>query len=87
MAMSKVCESSIAQIVMKVHAAGAREEPKSARNFGSWLRTKYDGRGYRPLREAIAHYLGSSRGVRCNADQVVLAQECNRRSIFWRVFS
>jgi GntR family transcriptional regulator/MocR family aminotransferase len=45
---------------------------RRARNFGSWLRTKYDGRGYRPLREAIAHYLGSSRGVRCNADQVVL---------------
>jgi GntR family transcriptional regulator/MocR family aminotransferase len=45
---------------------------RRARNFRSWLRTKDDGRGYRPLREAIAHYLGSSRGVRCNADQVVL---------------
>lgn len=45
---------------------------RRARNFGSWLRTKSDKRGFRPLREAIAHYLGSSRGVRCDADQVVL---------------
>jgi GntR family transcriptional regulator / MocR family aminotransferase len=28
--------------------------------------------GYRPLREAIASYLGTSRGVRCTADQVVV---------------
>jgi GntR family transcriptional regulator/MocR family aminotransferase len=31
-----------------------------------------DPRGYKPLREAIAHYLGSSRGIGCNADQVIL---------------
>jgi GntR family transcriptional regulator/MocR family aminotransferase len=31
-----------------------------------------DVRGYAPLREAIAAYLGSSRGVRCIADQVVI---------------
>ncbi|WP_422928811.1 PLP-dependent aminotransferase family protein [Singulisphaera sp. PoT] len=28
--------------------------------------------GYRPLREAIAAYVGSARGVRCEADQVVV---------------
>ncbi|HEV7893857.1 MAG TPA: PLP-dependent aminotransferase family protein [Pyrinomonadaceae bacterium] len=36
------------------------------------MHTEDDGRGYRPLREAAAHYLGSSRGVRCSADQVVI---------------
>lgn len=30
------------------------------------------GLGYGPLREAIAHYLGSSRGVQCNAGQIVI---------------
>jgi GntR family transcriptional regulator/MocR family aminotransferase len=28
--------------------------------------------GYRPLREALADYLGSSRGVKCTADQVTI---------------
>ena len=45
---------------------------RRARTFKSWLQTEDDGRGYRPLREATAHYLGSSRGVRCSADQVVI---------------
>lgn len=31
-----------------------------------------DAAGYRPLREAIASYLGSSRGVVCSADQVII---------------
>jgi GntR family transcriptional regulator / MocR family aminotransferase len=31
-----------------------------------------DSRGYRPLREAIADYLGAARGVRCTADQVII---------------
>ena len=31
-----------------------------------------DPAGYRPLREAIAAYLGPARGVRCTADQVIL---------------
>jgi GntR family transcriptional regulator / MocR family aminotransferase len=31
-----------------------------------------DPRGYRPLREAVADYLGSARGVRCSADQVII---------------
>ncbi len=45
---------------------------RRARTFKSWLQTEDDGRGYRPLREAAAHYLGSSRGVRCTADQVII---------------
>jgi GntR family transcriptional regulator/MocR family aminotransferase len=45
---------------------------RRARAFGSWLREDDDGIGYRPLREAIAHYLGSSRGVKCSSDQVVM---------------
>jgi GntR family transcriptional regulator / MocR family aminotransferase len=31
-----------------------------------------DPAGYRPLREAVAAYLGAARGVRCNPDQVVI---------------
>ena len=31
-----------------------------------------DSRGYRPLREAVADYLGSARGVICTPDQVVI---------------
>jgi GntR family transcriptional regulator / MocR family aminotransferase len=45
---------------------------RRARDFRSWAMGPDDGRGYRPLREAIAQYLGSSRGVRCGADQVVM---------------
>jgi GntR family transcriptional regulator/MocR family aminotransferase len=31
-----------------------------------------DPRGYRPLRDAIAGYLGTARGVRCDPDQVII---------------
>ena len=50
----------------------ARLAARRARSFKSWLRTEDDGRGYSPLRDAIAQYLGSSRGVQCTADQVIL---------------
>ena len=43
-----------------------------ARHFRLWLRKEADRRGYQPLREAIAEYLRTSRGVRCTADQVVI---------------
>jgi GntR family transcriptional regulator/MocR family aminotransferase len=43
-----------------------------ARNFGSWLKTEASGRGYRPLRDAIAEYLRTSRGVRCSSEQIVI---------------
>jgi GntR family transcriptional regulator/MocR family aminotransferase len=42
---------------------------RRARTLRSWLRDD-DRWGYRPLREAIAHYLGSSRGVRCGVEQI-----------------
>jgi GntR family transcriptional regulator / MocR family aminotransferase len=45
---------------------------KRSRNFASWLQAEDDGRGYHPLREAIAQYLGSSRGVRCTPDQIII---------------
>ena len=43
-----------------------------ARKFRSWLKVEEDGRGYRPLRDAIAEYLRTSRGVRCSSDQIVI---------------
>jgi GntR family transcriptional regulator / MocR family aminotransferase len=45
---------------------------RRARVVRSWLKEEDDGRGYRPLREAIAHYLGASRGVRCTPHEVVI---------------
>jgi GntR family transcriptional regulator/MocR family aminotransferase len=43
-----------------------------ARNFRSWLKKGADRRGYGPLRDAIAEYLRTSRGVRCSAEQIVI---------------
>jgi len=43
-----------------------------ARQFRSWLRKEADRRGYRPLRDAMAEYLSTSRGVRCTAEQIVI---------------
>jgi GntR family transcriptional regulator/MocR family aminotransferase len=45
---------------------------RRTRNFPTWIGTEDDGRGYRPLREAIADYLAAHRGVRCGADQVMV---------------
>lgn len=45
---------------------------RRARNHPAWMRTEDDGRGYRPLREAIADYLAAHRGVRCSPDQVIV---------------
>ena len=45
---------------------------RRARKFDPYAAAEDDGRGYRPLREAIAHYLGASRGVRCTANQVMI---------------
>ncbi len=53
-------------------ALWGRLAARRARGFRSWLDTADDGRGYRPLREAIAHYLGASRGVQCDVDQVCI---------------
>lgn len=53
---------------------------RRARACRSWLQTEDDRRGYRPLREAIAHYLGSSRGVQCTHDQIVLVS-CTQQAL------
>ncbi len=45
---------------------------RRARGLQSWLKSDDDGRGYKPLRQAIADYLGLARGVRCAADQVII---------------
>jgi len=42
------------------------------RRSGRGLLGYGDPAGYRPLREAIAHYLNQSRGVRCDAGQVIV---------------
>jgi GntR family transcriptional regulator / MocR family aminotransferase len=45
---------------------------RRARTTPSWLQEQDDGRGYRPLREAISDYLGTARGVRCEPDQIIV---------------
>lgn len=45
---------------------------RRARGLRSLWQEEDEGRGSAPLREAIAHYLGSSRGVRCSAAQIVV---------------
>jgi GntR family transcriptional regulator / MocR family aminotransferase len=62
-------EPAIAEFPTKIWGSLAA---RRARNFRSWLQTEDDGRGYRPLREAVTHYLASSRGVRCSSDQVII---------------
>ncbi|MCU1292753.1 MAG: Transcriptional regulator, GntR family domain / Aspartate aminotransferase [Bryobacterales bacterium] len=62
-------DPSIAEFPTKIWA---ELTARRARGFASWLRTEDDGRGYRPLREALAHYLSSSRGVNCTPDQIVV---------------
>jgi len=42
------------------------------RRSGRYLLGYDDSAGYRPLREAIAGYLGASRGIRCTPEQVVV---------------
>ena len=50
----------------------ARVAGRRLRRASSSLLAGGDPRGYAPLREAIAAYLGSSRGVNCSADSVVI---------------
>jgi len=62
-------EPAIAEFPAKLWGSLAA---RRARKTTSWLQTEDDGRGFRPLREAITHYLASSRGVCCHSDQVVI---------------
>lgn len=50
----------------------ARVAANRLRRLPAWLEEKDDGRGYRPLYEAVADYLATSRGVKCSADQVAI---------------
>lgn len=42
------------------------------RTAGKELLTYGDARGYGPLRQALAEYLGAARGVRCTAEQILI---------------
>jgi GntR family transcriptional regulator / MocR family aminotransferase len=53
-------------------AAWAQIAARCLRGATRRLLADCDCRGYRPLREAIANYLGESRGVRCTADEVIV---------------
>ncbi len=62
-------EPALDQFPVKVWARVARTR---LRRFSSWLGVQDDGRGFQPLRDALADYLGTSRGVKCSSDQIVL---------------
>src|SRR5947209_12300324 len=53
-------------------ATWARLLARRARRHGTALLAYGEAAGHRPLREAIAGYLASSRGVRCTWEQVVV---------------
>ena len=53
-------------------ALWAQIAARSMRQATRRLLADSDSRGYRPLREAVADYLGSARGVTCTADQVII---------------
>lgn len=43
-----------------------------ARRDAALLQTKYDMRGFTPLRQCLANYLGASRAVNCDPEQIVI---------------
>jgi DNA-binding transcriptional MocR family regulator len=63
-------EPALAEFPMDVWA---RIAGRSLRRAPTSLLVEADPRGYAPLREAIAAYLGYSRGVNCSHDQIVVA--------------
>jgi GntR family transcriptional regulator/MocR family aminotransferase len=65
----RVYEPAIAHFPVKVWTRLAR---RRLGTFSSWLRTEHDACGFAPLRETIADYLASSRGVRCAPDQIMI---------------
>ena len=65
----RVYKPAIAHFPVKVWTRLARRRLAA---FSSWLRTEHDACGFAPLREAIADYLASSRGVRCCPDQIMI---------------
>ena len=61
-------ESATAEFPVKVWA---RVSSRRLRRLSAALLQTGDARGFGPLREAIAGYLASMRGVRCTPDQIV----------------
>jgi GntR family transcriptional regulator/MocR family aminotransferase len=53
-------------------ATWAQIAARSLRGATRRLLADSDSCGYRPLREAIANYLGEARGVKCTADEVMI---------------
>ncbi len=53
-------------------AIWARLASRCMRRASTSLLRQRDGRGHPALREALAEYLGASRGVNCTADQIVI---------------
>ncbi len=53
-------------------ALWARITTRRARRMARGLLERLDPRGYEPLREAVAGYLGTARGVACDPGQVVI---------------
>src|SRR5262249_24442085 len=54
---------------------------RAARRWGGGAAEPFgrnDSAGYRPLREAIAGYVGTARGVRCSAEQVIVVAGSKR---------
>ncbi|HXE62362.1 MAG TPA: PLP-dependent aminotransferase family protein [Bryobacteraceae bacterium] len=50
----------------------ARLASRRTRAAGTWMLPMDDPRGYKPLRQSIAHHLGSSRGIGCTAEQIII---------------
>jgi GntR family transcriptional regulator/MocR family aminotransferase len=56
----------------------SRLTARRLRHGAANLLTQGSPAGYRPLREAIAEYLGTTRGVRCEPDQVIVVAGTQR---------
>lgn len=54
------------------HALWRRTSASLQRRHGEQLMRYGEAQGYAPLRAAVARYLAQSRGVRCDADQVMI---------------
>jgi GntR family transcriptional regulator / MocR family aminotransferase len=65
----RVYQPAIEHFPVKVWTQLARRRLAA---FSSWLQAEHDAGGFAPLREAIADYLGSSRGVRCVPGQIMI---------------
>lgn len=50
----------------------AKLTARRARRLSVEMMAGHDARGYLPLRETIAEYLGATRGIACNAEQIVI---------------